>query len=70
VATRAEPALGLDPGDAAYGARPLKRTIQKYVQDPLAEMLLEGKVHDGQTIKVTANKDGLIVNGQVVKQAA
>ena len=38
--------------------------------DPLAEMLLEGKVHDGQTVKVTANKDGLVVNGQAVKQAA
>jgi ATP-dependent Clp protease ATP-binding subunit ClpB len=62
--------LGAKGYDAAYGARPLKRTIQKYVQDPLAEMLLEGKVHDGQTIKVTANKDGLIVNGQVIKQAA
>jgi ATP-dependent Clp protease ATP-binding subunit ClpB len=62
--------LGQKGYDAAYGARPLKRAIQKYVQDPLAEMLLEGKVHDGQTIKVTANKDGLIVNGQVIKQAA
>ena len=39
--------------DPAYGARPLKRAIQKYVQDPLAEMMLEGKIHDGETVKVT-----------------
>jgi len=67
---RAKEWLGAKGYDAAYGARPLKRAIQKYVQDPLAEMLLEGKVHDGQTIKVTANKDGLVVNGTAVKQAA
>jgi ATP-dependent Clp protease ATP-binding subunit ClpB len=62
--------LGQKGYDPAYGARPLKRTIQKYVQDPLAEMLLEGKLHDGETVKVTANKDGLLINGQAIKQAA
>ncbi|MGZ5916793.1 MAG: ATP-dependent chaperone ClpB [Methyloceanibacter sp.] len=62
--------LGQKGYDPAYGARPLKRAIQKYVQDPLAEMLLEGKVHDGQTVKVTANKDGLVINGQAIQQAA
>jgi ATP-dependent Clp protease ATP-binding subunit ClpB len=62
--------LGEKGYDPAYGARPLKRAIQKYVQDPLAEMLLEGKVHDGETVKVTANKDGLVINGQAVKLAA
>jgi ATP-dependent Clp protease ATP-binding subunit ClpB len=48
----------------------LKRAIQKYVQDPLAEMLLEGKIHDGETVKITAGKDGLMFNGQAVKAAA
>jgi ATP-dependent Clp protease ATP-binding subunit ClpB len=62
--------LGAKGYDPAYGARPLKRAIQKYVQDPLAEMLLEGKIHDGETVKVTANKDGLVINGQAVKMAA
>ena len=38
--------------DPAYGARPLKRVIQKHVQDPLAEKILAGEVLDGQTIKV------------------
>jgi ATP-dependent Clp protease ATP-binding subunit ClpB len=38
--------------DPVYGARPLKRAIQKLVQDPLAMMLLEGKFSDGDTITV------------------
>ncbi|MEO1710729.1 MAG: AAA family ATPase, partial [Pseudomonadota bacterium] len=41
--------VGYDP---VYGARPLKRAVQKYLQDPLAEMLLEGKVVDGATLKI------------------
>jgi ATP-dependent Clp protease ATP-binding subunit ClpB len=56
--------------DPAYGARPLKRVIQKYVQDPLAEMVLAGKIHDGETVKIGAGKDGLMFNGAAVKQKA
>jgi ATP-dependent Clp protease ATP-binding subunit ClpB len=41
--------VGYDP---VYGARPLKRAVQKYLQDPLAEMLIEGNVSDGVTLKV------------------
>ena len=41
--------VGYDP---VYGARPLKRAVQKYLQDPLAEMLIEGNVPDGATLKV------------------
>gem|GEM_PF-6092351 len=44
--------------------------IQKFVQDPLAGMLLEGKIHDGETVKITAGKDGLMFNGAAVKKAA
>jgi ATP-dependent Clp protease ATP-binding subunit ClpB len=62
--------LGKKGYDPAYGARPLKRVIQKYVQDPLAEMVLEGKIHDGETVKITAGKDGLLFNGAAVKAAA
>src|SRR5919199_4887297 len=40
--------------DPAYGARPLKRVIQKAVQDPLAELILSGKIMDGETVKVSA----------------
>ena len=48
----------------------LKRVIQKYVQDPLAEMVLAGKIHDGETVKITAGKDGLMFNGAAAKQKA
>jgi ATP-dependent Clp protease ATP-binding subunit ClpB len=62
--------LGNKGYDPAYGARPLKRVIQKYVQDPLAEMLLQGKIHDGETVKITAGKDGLMFNGEAAKREA
>ena len=62
--------LGNKGYDPAYGARPLKRVIQKYVQDPLAEMVLAGKVRDGETVKITAGKDGLLFNGEVAKAKA
>ena len=45
--------------DPVYGARPLKRAIQRLVQDPLAMMLLEGKFSDGDTIRVDANGEQL-----------
>jgi ATP-dependent Clp protease ATP-binding subunit ClpB len=54
--------------DPSYGARPLKRVIQKNVQDPLAEMILAGEVHDGETVRVSAGKDGLTVAGRSVSQ--
>lgn len=56
--------------DPAYGARPLKRVIQKYLQDPLAELILSGKVKDGDNVKVSANKAGLTFNGEAIKEAA
>ncbi|MDX2307094.1 MAG: ATP-dependent chaperone ClpB [Hyphomicrobium sp.] len=56
--------------DPAYGARPLKRVIQKNVQDPLAEQILAGGVKDGDTVKVSV-RDGIItINGWPVKAAA
>jgi ATP-dependent Clp protease ATP-binding subunit ClpB len=56
--------------DPAYGARPLKRVIQKSVQDPLAEMILSGKIKDGEKVAVSANKQGLTFNGQMAQEAA
>ncbi len=50
--------------DPVYGARPLKRVIQRRLQDPLAQLLLEGKITDGAKVKVSASKTGLTVNGQ------
>ncbi|MFT5511009.1 MAG: ATP-dependent Clp protease ATP-binding subunit ClpB [Hyphomicrobiaceae bacterium] len=49
--------------EPAYGARPLKRVIQRFVQDPLAEMILGGSIKDGATVSVTADADGLVING-------
>jgi ATP-dependent Clp protease ATP-binding subunit ClpB len=51
--------------DPVFGARPLKRVIQRTLQDPLAEMLLAGEVMDGDTVPVTAGQDGLIVGDRV-----
>ncbi|QPH52542.1 ATP-dependent chaperone ClpB [Pontivivens ytuae] len=47
--------------DPVYGARPLKRVIQKHLQDPLAELLLSGEVLDGSAVKVSADADGLVI---------
>jgi ATP-dependent Clp protease ATP-binding subunit ClpB len=56
--------------DPAYGARPLKRVIQKAVQDPLAELILSGRIKDGEKVTVSAGKDGLVFNGAKVAAAA
>lgn len=47
--------------DPAYGARPLKRAIQKSVQDPLAELILAGKIGDGETVPVTVGPASLML---------
>ena len=52
--------------DPAYGARPLKRVIQKNVQDPLAELVLSGKVHDGETVSVRSGPMGLMIGDVTV----
>jgi ATP-dependent Clp protease ATP-binding subunit ClpB len=69
-------ALDLDAGalkwladegyDPVYGARPLKRVIQRQLQDPLAEMILAGEVKDGDTVHVTSGAEGLIVGDRVL----
>ncbi|MGQ0566556.1 MAG: ATP-dependent chaperone ClpB [Gemmobacter sp.] len=51
--------------DPVFGARPLKRVIQRALQDPLAEMILSGDVLDGATVKVSAGADGLIIGDRV-----
>jgi ATP-dependent Clp protease ATP-binding subunit ClpB len=50
--------------DPVYGARPLKRVIQRRLQDPLAQLILEGKIPDGSKIRVSTGKSGLTINGQ------
>ncbi|MGL5448259.1 MAG: ATP-dependent chaperone ClpB [Rhabdaerophilum sp.] len=51
--------------DPAYGARPLKRVIQKNVQDPLAGLILAGKVKDGETVKIGVEAGALVVGDHV-----
>ncbi len=51
--------------DPVFGARPLKRVIQRALQDQLAEMILAGDVMDGDTISVSAGADGLIVGDRL-----
>jgi len=52
--------------DPTYGARPLKRVIQKWVQDPLAEAILAGDIRDGATVKISAAHGKLTIDGKPV----
>jgi ATP-dependent Clp protease ATP-binding subunit ClpB len=53
--------VGYDP---VYGARPLKRAVQKYLQDPLADAILKGEVRDGQLVKVDEGDGALVLSPQ------
>jgi ATP-dependent Clp protease ATP-binding subunit ClpB len=55
--------------DPVYGARPLKRVIQRELQNPLAGLILEGRIVDGETVKVAAGEGGLAIAGQMAKAA-
>ena len=55
--------------DPVFGARPLKRVIQRSLQDPLAEMILSGDVKDGDSVAVTAGAEGLLVGERVSRSA-
>jgi len=55
--------------DPAYGARPLKRVIQKSVQDPLSELILSGRIKDGEKVVLSAGKQGLAFNGKLAAAA-
>jgi ATP-dependent Clp protease ATP-binding subunit ClpB len=59
-------AKGWDP---AYGARPLKRVIQRYLQDPLAEMILAGDIVDGDRVVISAEGNVLTFNGKAPQTA-
>ena len=55
--------------DPVYGARPLRRVLQRHVQNPLATMILEGSVAPGDVVAVSAGESGLVVNGVMVEAA-
>ena len=60
--------LGEKGYDPVYGARPLKRVIQRSLQNPLASLILEGRIEDGDTVTVSAAEGGLLINGVAVPQ--
>ena len=62
---RAKSWLADEGYDPVFGARPLKRVIQRHLQDPLAEMILSGDVMDGATVKVGAGAEGLIIGDRI-----
>jgi ATP-dependent Clp protease ATP-binding subunit ClpB len=59
--------VGYDP---VYGARPLKRAVQKYLQDPLADAILGGTVVDGTTVEVREGDGGLLLVTPEQREAA
>ncbi|MBN8874885.1 MAG: ATP-dependent chaperone ClpB [Rhodospirillales bacterium] len=61
--------LAAEGYDSTYGARPLKRVIQRSLQNPLAGLILEGAVKEGETVHVTGGPDGLRINGQMSEAA-
>ena len=56
--------------DPVYGARPLKRAIQRSLQNPIASLILEGRIADGDTVRIGAESDGLVINGEAVSAEA
>jgi ATP-dependent Clp protease ATP-binding subunit ClpB len=61
--------LGEEGYDPIYGARPLKRVIQRSLQNTLAEMLLQGTIKDGETVNVSAGAEGLVIGGKLAQAA-
>jgi ATP-dependent Clp protease ATP-binding subunit ClpB len=61
--------LGTAGYDPVYGARPLKRVIQRELQNPLAQQILQGNIPDGSTVRVTASPLGLVI-GEAAPAAA
>jgi ATP-dependent Clp protease ATP-binding subunit ClpB len=68
VTDAAKALLGREGYDPAFGARPLKRTIQRLVQDPLALKLLEGEFKEGDTVTVDAAGDEIVFHRAVVAE--
>jgi len=67
---RAKAELAKRGYDPTYGARPLKRVVQKDLQDPLARLILEGRVKDGERVRVSFDGNDFLFNGAADKKAA
>jgi len=55
--------------DPVYGARPLKRVIQRQLQNPMATQILDGTISDGDTVRVSSTDLGLMINDRLIKAA-
>ncbi len=56
--------------DPQYGARPMRRAVERYFEDPLAEEILKGVLHEGDAITVTADKDKLVFSQKAATEGA
>jgi ATP-dependent Clp protease ATP-binding subunit ClpB len=61
--------LAAEGYDPVYGARPLKRVIQRSLQNPLASRILEGSIAEGETVHVSAGPQGLLIQGKLAEAA-
>ncbi len=56
--------------DPQYGARPMRRSVERFLEDPLAEEILKGSLHEGEPIRVTAEKEKLVFNQPTAAEGA
>ena len=56
--------------DPQYGARPMRRAVERFFEDPLAEEILKGALHEGELIQVTADKDKLLFSQKTATEGA
>ena len=56
--------------DPQYGARPMRRAVERFLEDPLAEEILRGHLHEGEPIQVSSDKDKLIFNQTTAAEGA
>ena len=56
--------------DPQYGARPMRRAVERFFEDPLAEEILKGNLHEGEPISVTTDKDKLVFNQTAAAKGA
>jgi len=60
-------AKGYDP---SYGARPMRRSVERFLEDPLAEEILKGAFHDGEPITVSVENDKLVFSQKATAEGA
>jgi ATP-dependent Clp protease ATP-binding subunit ClpC len=56
--------------DPQYGARPMRRAVERFLEDPLAEEILKGSCHDGEPVLVSADNDHLVFNQKAAAEGA